>query len=87
MNTSCSVTLKYIDLSYILNGSSAQERFCNIIHRSFEKHLLLRVMQFSQKLTDFLKQYHRLTLVIITAEVIRKFFKYWEAVLITRHGS
>lgn len=37
-------------------------------------------MQFSQMLTGFLKQYHKVTSVNITAELIGKAFKYWEVV-------
>ena len=37
-------------------------------------------MQFSQMLTGFLKQYHKIAFVNITAELIGKVFKYWEVV-------
>lgn len=45
--------------------------------------MLLGVMPFSQGLTDFLKQYHKITFVNITSEFIRKVFKYWEVVWLT----
>ena len=45
--------------------------------------MLLGVTPFSQGLTDFLKQYHKITFVNITSEFIRKVFKYWEVVWLT----
>ena len=45
--------------------------------------MLLGVMLFSQGLTDFLKQYHKITFVNITSELIRKVFKYREVVWLT----
>lgn len=45
--------------------------------------MLLGVMPFSQGLTDFLKQYHKIAFVNITSELIRKVFKYPEVVWLT----
>lgn len=45
--------------------------------------MLLGVMPFFQGLTDFLKQYHKITFVNITSEFIRKVFKYREVVWLT----
>ena len=87
MNAKCSITLKCIDLSYTLNGFFTHERFCNIIHWSFEKQFFSELCGSPQKLTDFLKQCQKITLVITTTELIRNFFKHWDIVLLTSHGS
>ena len=90
LQVSCNIESETISTiasySYVkIHGAILRVEWIFYPHHSLAiwKIVLLGVTPFSQGLTDFLKQYHKITFVNITSEFIRKVFKYWEVVWLT----